>query len=800
MKRIFLMVAVGCCPLCLLKAQQSLHHLTVDQIMQDPKWIGSSPSNLFWSPDSKRIFFDWNPDAAESDSLYYYSLESHSIFKADPSLRDTASSEARGSYSPDRNLLAYCLKGNLLVLDALTGRSRLISWTSQPASDPHFLANTRKVVFTREGNLYLWNGDDGSTRQLTNFQLHAPVQAPEKDAQADFLERDALGNSQVLRQRTVRIARRDSLMALELRKKSPRIIYTDGQDQDELVLSPDEHYISYRLSKEAPGAKHVIVPEFVTASGYTEELQGREKVGTPESSYSSFIYDPARDTIYPIHTEDIPGIRDLPDYLRYYPGEDSLMKKTRPLRQVVVLGPFWNQPGTRAFVVVRALDHKDRWILSLDPRTGRLSLMDRQRDEAWVDGPGIGWDFGEGNLGWISDSIIWFQSEATGYSELYSENIRTGEKKALTSGKFEVFQAELSRDRRSFFLNTNEVEPGQRQGYRLEIATGKITRLTGDAGGYELTPSPDNRWIALRYSSSNHPWEASLQLARPGAEPIRITDKAETPLFASYPWRAPELVRFRDRDGLEVFARLFRPSQQAASRPGVLFIHGAGYLQDAIQYWSDDYFREYLFENLLTDEGYTVMDIDYRGSAGYGRDWRTAIYRHMGGKDLDDIVDGAAFMKDSLNVAPARIGVWGGSYGGFLTLMALFTDPGTFACGAALRSVTDWAHYNQGYTSDILNEPATDSLAYLRSSPIYFAAGLRDHLLMCHGMQDTNVNFQDIVRLTEKLIELGKRRWSLAVYPLENHGFADPSSWQDEYNRIHDLFTGDLLQPAPSQR
>ncbi|HUX83819.1 MAG TPA: prolyl oligopeptidase family serine peptidase, partial [Chitinophagaceae bacterium] len=382
---------------------------------------------------------------------------------------------------------------------------------------------------------------------------------------------------------------------------------------------------------------------------------------------------------------------------------------------------------------------------------------------------------------------------------LYSENIRTRGKKALTSGKYEVHQPELSRDHRSFFLTTNEVEPGQRQGYRLDLTTGKTTRLTPDAGGYEMTPSPDNRWIALRYSRSNHPWEAYLQEARPGAGEVRITDKSESTLFASYPWRAPELIRFRDKDGQEVYARLFRPATQAATRPGAIFIHGAGYLQDALQYWSDEYFREYFFENLLTDEGYTVMDIDYRGSAGYGRDWRTAIYRHMGGKDLDDIVDGAAYMGDSLNVDPARIGIWGGSYGGFLTLMALFTRPGTFVCGAALRSVTDWAHYNQGYTSDILNEPATDSLAYLRSSPIYFAAGLRDHLLMCHGMQDTNVNFQDIVRLTEKLIELGKRHWVLASYPMENHGFADPSSWQDEYHRIHDLFTGDLLQRGPAQ-
>jgi dipeptidyl aminopeptidase/acylaminoacyl peptidase len=132
--------------------------------------------------------------------------------------------------------------------------------------------------------------------------------------------------------------------------------------------------------------------------------------------------------------------------------------------------------------------------------------------------------------------------------------------------------------------------------------------------------------------------------------------------------------------------------------------------------------------------------------------------------------------------------MYGGSYGGFMTLMALFTEPKHFGAGAALRSVTDWAHYNHGYTGSILNLPQSDTLAYHRSSPIFHAEGLEDPLLMLHGMVDTNVNFQDIVRLTERLIELGKTGWDLAVYPVEDHGFVRPSSWTDEYSRIFALF------------
>jgi len=102
--------------------------------------------------------------------------------------------------------------------------------------------------------------------------------------------------------------------------------------------------------------------------------------------------------------------------------------------------------------------------------------------------------------------------------------------------------------------------------------------------------------------------------------------------------------------------------------------------------------------------------------------------------------------------------------------------------------VTDWAHYNHGYTSNILNEPYNDSIAYRRSSPIYFAKGLKGHLLICHGMADVNVHFQDAVRLSQRLIELGKDNWEIAPYPLEDHGFVEPSSWTDEYKRIFKLF------------
>jgi dipeptidyl aminopeptidase/acylaminoacyl peptidase len=373
---------------------------------------------------------------------------------------------------------------------------------------------------------------------------------------------------------------------------------------------------------------------------------------------------------------------------------------------------------------------------------------------------------------------------------LYTVTFDGGEPRALTSGKWEVETAALSKDKSRFFLTTDENDPGEHQVYEMSAEGGARTRLTSLPGGHTCALSPDDRWCADLYSYANKPPELYVEEARSGAVAKKLTS-SPAPEFFEYQWLDAPIVTFAARDGAIVRARLYKPVNFRKGGPAVVFVHGAGYLQNVHKWWSS-YSHEYMFHHLLMERGYMVIDTDYRGSAGYGRDWRTGIYRHMGGKDLDDNVDAAKWLVTQYGVDPKRIGLYGGSYGGFITLMAMFTQPDVFAAGAALRPVTDWAHYNHGYTSNILNVPQKDAEAYKLSSPIYFAQGLKGALLICHGMVDTNVHFQDTVRLVQRLIELRKENWQLAPYPVENHGFVQPSSWADEYKRILDLFEKNL--------
>jgi dipeptidyl aminopeptidase/acylaminoacyl peptidase len=357
----------------------------------------------------------------------------------------------------------------------------------------------------------------------------------------------------------------------------------------------------------------------------------------------------------------------------------------------------------------------------------------------------------------------------------------------MTSGNWEVLAVQLSADRRSFELNTSEPSPFTRQAYRMPIAGGARTRITSGDGGHQVIFAPDGQRYVTIYSEENLPPEMYLSRVGSATKDRLTTSTSEE--FRRYAWKKPPIVMVPGEDGTPVPARLYRPQDHGAqpNGAGVIFVHGAGYLHNIHNWWST-YSREYMFHHLLATRGYTVIDIDYRGSAGYGRDWRTAIYRHMGGWDLNDHVSGSKYLTSQFNIHPERIGIYGGSYGGFITLMALFTKPEYFGAGAALRSVTDWAHYNHGYTSNILNTPQNDTLSFRRSSPIFFAEGLVDPLLILHGMVDTNVQFQDVVQLVQRLIELEKTDWDMAVYPVEDHGFTRPSSWTDEYRRIFELF------------
>jgi dipeptidyl aminopeptidase/acylaminoacyl peptidase len=755
-------------------AQTTRGWLTVDTIMRDPAWMGTPPKQVFWSDDSRWVYFSWRHGEDKGDSLYKVPAAGGAPVRVSLEERRTMPS-ADGVWTSDRRRKVYQKQGDIFLLDLRRNVAQPLTRTVETESDPRFTPEGDAVSFVRSGNLFRRDLSTGLETQVTDLRSGAAPKETAKNAQQSMLERESMRLSEVLQKRR---KDRDAAKALReaLAAKGPRTQYLGQRTAGQLTPSPDGRFVTLVTTERPAGAKTAIVPNYVTESGYTEEINARTKVGDAQSTYEFFVLDLVRDTLVSVRPDSLPGILAA--------DPDTSKGKKPRARPVFYAGPVWSDDGRHALMQVYSQDNKDRWIVLLDVERARFStVIDHQRDTAWISGPGI-WAFGE-SIGFLpGGKSVWFQSEADGWSHLFTVNVDGRGRKQLTQGRFEVYEPRLSRDKTRWYFTSNEEHVGEHHFYNMPLAGGKRTKITSMEGRSDATLSPDEKRIALLFSFSNRMPDLFVMDNQPGARPVRVTDSPSEE-FRAYDWRAPLVTTFKARDGAEVPVRLYKPER--ANGAAVIFVHGAGYLQNAHKGWSS-YFREYLFHNLLADRGITVIDMDYRASAGLGRDWRTAIYRFMGGKDLEDNVDGARWLVSQHGIDPKRIGIYGGSYGGFIALMGMFTTPGVFAAGAALRPVTDWAHYNHGYTSDILNIPQEDSAAYRRSSPIYHAEGLQGALLICHGMVDVNVHYQDAVRLAQRLIELKKDRWELASYPVEDHGFVEPTSWRDEYSRILRLF------------
>lgn len=755
--------------------------LTIQEIMRGPELVGEAPASVAWTDDSRWIYFTWKPGGERWSAPRQLHRVPAGGGEPERISEEEADSLAilfsEGDLSADRRWRVSAREGDLWLVDRRSMAVRPLVRTRDSVGQPLFTSDGRSVLYRQGMNLFRISLEGGAVEQLTDIRPGpAPADSAASSGHRAFLEEQQRELFEHIRTRQEAQERE---RAAQERRESARPQPTWlARGENVTVLVPDRQgrVVAVAATRPAQDARAAAIPFWVTESGYTEPRNVRSKVGDAQSV--------SRLGILTVATGETRWL----DLAGAVEGTEGLAERTvqgePPFSQISFLG--WNDAGTTGLLSAVSYGYNFRWLWSVDASTAELTLLDRHFDEAWIAGP-----CANGCTGWIpGTNRVYFASEETGFAHLYAIHPDGSGRQALTAGDWEVLSVQVPEDRRHFLLRTNEGSPFNQHAWRMDFDGRNRTALTRGEGQFSVTPSPDGRTMAVVHSRADRPGELFVAPLRPGAELEQVT-VSPTPEWLTYPWIRPEIVRIPARDGTGVPARIYRPAEFGVEPNGaaVLFVHGAGYLQNVHNWWSQ-YSREYMFHHFLASQGYTVLDLDYRGSAGYGRDWRTAIYRHMGGWDLSDHTDAARWLMVHEGVEAGRIGIYGGSYGGFITLMALFTEPEVFTAGAALRAVTDWAHYNHNYTARILNQPQEDEEAYRRSSPIYFAEGFQphQHLLIAHGMVDVNVHFSDVVRLAQRLIELGKENWEMAVYPVEDHGFVEPSSWTDEYRRIWELF------------
>ncbi|MGM0481438.1 MAG: prolyl oligopeptidase family serine peptidase [Pseudomonadota bacterium] len=783
-----------------LDTAQGTAELTMEQIMADPDWMGRFPENAFWSFDGQHILFQQKREGSDLRDLMVLKnaqgepqrvpLSDYHLYVADEKERSVAG-----------NWLAYTFEGNVFVLFS----DNSVKQMSRDQARQHNLqAMADGSLSYQQGNdFYVVDVNTGYTRQVASIKFAEAPKANEEPE--DYLAREEqqlIKFVQKERKAAQQKFEREQQLQAQNPTLAPKPFYLDkSKELVQARLSPQGDKIIAAISEPQKWREDGdIMPNYINENGRVSSEQVRRRVADAEPNEQQLVIldlDNHTDTTLTYNT--LPGWNA--DVLAAVKREnhkargEQYQSEQQP-RAIHLMADWgwengaiqWNDKGTELAVMLEAWDNKDRWIATVDFAAKKLVSQDRLHDDAWI-------NYTHNEFGWLNDSALWFMSEADGYSHLYVKPLG-GDTRQLTDGEYVVETAELSSDAEHLYFQANIDHPGIYEVYRVKTDGNSGPEALTDMGGmtaFQL--SPDDDQLILTHSTPLMPPELYHKRTQPGDAPEQVTFTVSEK-FLSIDWTAPDVVGVPSSHVDEpIYSRIYTPEGFNADRadeyPAVVFIHGAGYLQNAHLGWSG-YFREFMFHSLLNKHGYVVADLDYRGSKGYGRDWRTAIYRQMGTPEVEDLIDVTNYLETELNVDTDRLGTYGGSYGGFLTFMALFNEPGLFEAGAALRPVTDWAHYNVGYTSNILNLPQDDAIAYRQSSPIYFAEGLQDALLINSPMVDDNVFFQDSVRLVQRLIELKKTDWETAIYPVEPHGFRQPESWLNEYRRIFSLFEENL--------
>ncbi|MCJ8320587.1 MAG: prolyl oligopeptidase family serine peptidase [Colwellia sp.] len=772
--------------------------ITLEQIMADPDWFARSPESWYWGDDNETIFYKQKRQGNPLRDLYKLSLKAGDNKAEQVKLAEMhVAADRNAVLSGDGKLEAYSFKGNVFVKELKTNHVLQLTHTSAYEHSVLFLTNGNLAY--RVGNVfYSHNLQNNQIIELANLQMQ---ERPKDIAEpTDYLAKEQHGliDYIAIQHRNAKLTeqQKHELIVQNSTITNSKYYFGKGNKVRYASLSPagDKVFVSIR---DAKSSRHEtdIMPNYISKDGQIKAEKVRHRVAdNRQYKEELFVIDLKSGQKSALGYESLPGFDE--DVLASVKKENyerlgkQYQSKKSP-RNIHVLSSRtsiqWHKNGQRLAVMLEAWDNKDRWLTTVDFEKNILVSQHRLHDDAWIN-----WAFNE--FGWLNKSDrLYFLSEESGYSHLY---VKALGKKAiqLTSGKFEVSNVTLTKDEQSFVFKANKKHPGIYEIYQVDL-TKKLTALTNLGGMNDYTLSPDESKLLIQHSTVIMPPELYVQsLDNISGAAIKITDTV-TDKFKSFPWTTPSVVAVNSSYQDEpVYSRVYFPNnfdKTVVKNKAVMFTHGAGYLQNSHLGWSG-YFRETMFHSMLLQQGYVVIDMDYRASKGYGRDWRTAIYRHMGKPEVEDMRDGVNWLVENANVDRQRIGTYGGSYGGFLTLMSMFTAPDLFESGSAIRLVSDWAYYNHGYTSNILNTPKDDAIAYERSSPIYFAEGLEKPLLINAPMVDNNVFFQDTVRLVQRLIELEKQDFETAIYPVEPHGFVQPSSWLNEYRRIYKLFENTL--------
>jgi len=446
----------------------------------------------------------------------------------------------------------------------------------------------------------------------------------------------------------------------------------------------------------------------------------------------------------------------------------------------------YSPDGSKLLLDIETMDRHHRKLFIYDVALKGVQEIYSESDDAW-------YERHSNSTVFIDNRTVMFESEVSGYNNLHKINTDGSGFASITPGQYTVLTSVVDRTAGKIYFVANAEVPYNYNIYSADITAGSISKLTTAEGDVEdLKLSRDGNYLFYSHSYINKPNELYFLKLQTGEE--RQLTSTISPKFTAIEWNMPEQITFtNEEDGQLIYGFVYKPKNFNPKKkyPLICFVHGAGYLQNITNGFSP-YRDNFMVNTFITQNDFVVLDLDFRGSMGYGKDFRNKTYRNLGYWEVSDYISGINFLDAKGYINRDKVGIYGGSYGGFTTLMAMFKHPELFKAGVSLRAVSNWKNYyysNYWYTLARFGDLETEDVAeyYEQASPYTFAENLQGHLLMTHGMLDDNVFFQDMVQLTQKLID-NKKDFEVMIYPKENHGFYRQTSWLDQYKRITGWF------------
>jgi dipeptidyl aminopeptidase/acylaminoacyl peptidase len=567
-----------------------------------------------------------------------------------------------------------------------------------------------------------------------------------------------------------------------------RVAYLAGAQPTEVhvrLLAGGADTVAARLTERLTSVAWIDSDHLALSSGGAGRTIRHEQ--TPDYSGSKIIY-----TI----TERVPGP----------PGDTYVLAigGGAPVKSAAPMPPAFGARGSRwidpsHFLVDRQSADFKRRSIHVISTTGEDRLVHEDVKQTFWSMTG---DARGGSQASPDGKWILFLSDQDGWDQIYVAPASGGAAVQITKGQFEAWRPSWSPDSTRIAFDSNEgPNPGSRHLGLVSLngdpSRATVTTITAGRGT-DTDPqwSPDGRRLVYQHTDPQNSADLFVVDAKAGAEPARLTDSMP-PAIDRSAFVEPQLVHYAGPDGRQVPAYLFVPKTLDRSRkhPAIVWVHGDGVNQN-YDGWhvQRNYAVYYSFHQHLLQQGYVVIAPDYRGSIGYGSAWREGVYMDVGGKDFRDAAMSADYLKTLPYVDADRIGIWGLSYGGFFTLLAVTEMPTTFRAAVDVAGVADYAMYYEdpyhgGWTASRIGTPEENPKVYAQASPLSHVDRVARPLLILHGTADVNVPYLHSVRLIDALLKSKKGPLTeFMMYPGEFHYFTREHVLRDAWTRVDDFF------------